>query len=91
MGSDNMRQSIDQTFEGVFMDTLIQYIQGLAPWVDQGLMILGSMVVIGQIYVSMTPSPEDDAAFNKLYDIRLLGDLLKAVAKFAVVQKKPKE
>lgn len=70
---------------------IIEWIAGLHPIVPFVLMGLGSVVIIGQIIVAMTPSPDDDAWLVKVYDIPILGPLLKALAAFAPIQKKPKE
>lgn len=52
------------------------------------LAILGSLVVIGQAVVVATPSKTDDAAWEKIKAIPLLGGLISAVAAFAPIQKK---
>jgi len=51
---------------------------------------LGGLVVIGQAVVTITPSTADDAAWEKLMSIPILGGILKAIASFAPIQKKPK-
>jgi len=58
------------------------------PWLASVAMILGSLVVIGQIVVSLTPSKADDEAWAKIMNIPLLGAVLQALTNFAVIQKK---
>lgn len=49
------------------------------------LMGLGSIVVLAQAYVAATPSTQDDAWFAKLEDQKIIGGVLRALTKFAVV------
>lgn len=67
---------------------LLQYLSGLVPWGPTVLVILGCLVVIGQVVVALTPSTADDAAWEKLQAIPVLGGFLKALAMFAPLQKK---
>ena len=70
---------------------IIAFLAGLHPIVPFVLMGLGSVVVIGQAVVVVTPSPDDDAWLAKVYNVPILGPFLKALAAFAPIQKKPKE
>lgn len=49
---------------------------------------LGTLVVIGQAVVALTPSQSDDAAWEKIKAIPVLGQLIVALASFAPIQKK---
>lgn len=70
------------------LDSVLQWLNGLASFMPMVLMILGSLVVAGQAYIAVTPSQDDDAWYAKIEAIPILGDLLKALAKFAVIQRK---
>jgi hypothetical protein len=70
------------------MEALLAYLTTVSPIVQPVLMGLGSLVVLGQIYVTLTPNPEDDNFFGKLEAIPFLGQLIQAVKAFAVIKKK---
>jgi hypothetical protein len=59
-------------------------------WPVVGLIcsILGALVVVGQAVVAVTPSTADDAAWEKLKSIPVLGAVLAALANLAPIQKK---
>lgn len=67
--------------------TYLQTAWGPASYV---LMSLGGAVVLGQVYVAATPSKKDDAWLKKIEAIPVLGHFLKALKKFAPLQKKAK-
>lgn len=50
--------------------------------------VLGTLVVIAQVIIPLTPSKSDDAAWEKIKGIPVLGAALSALTKFAVIQKK---
>ena len=52
------------------------------------LMILGSMLVVAQIIVLMTPSPKDNEFMAKLEVVPVLGGFLRVIRSFAPFQKK---
>lgn len=52
------------------------------------LSILGSLVVSAQALVSLTPGKGDDAVLEKLKSKPLVGKIIEALIKFAVIQKK---
>lgn len=52
------------------------------------LVAVASLVVIGQVVVVMTPSTEDDAAWEKIKAYPVLGQLIAALAAFAPIHKK---
>lgn len=52
------------------------------------LPILGSLVVLGQVVVALTPSKADDAAWEKIKAVPVLGLILSIIANFAPIQKK---
>jgi hypothetical protein len=58
------------------------------PIIGVVLMVLGGLVVVGQVVVAATPSKADDAAWEKLKTIPVLGQVLAVVALFAPFQKK---
>jgi len=66
------------------MDSIIGSILAKYPVV---LSTLGSLVVIGHVYVSMTPSKSDDAWYAKLESMPIVGDLLKLLLKFSPISR----
>ena len=52
---------------------------------------LGSLVVMGQTYVAMTPSKDDDAKLQKLEKRPFLGMIFRIVRSFAPIQRKDKK
>jgi len=70
------------------MDGILSWLVGLWPMAQMILVVVGSLVVAAQAYVAMTPSKDDDAWYAKVEAIPLLGDLVKAIVKFAVIQRK---
>lgn len=72
-------------------DSIVQFVIGLVqklPMASLILGVLGTLVVVGQIVVALTPSKADDAAWAKIEGIPLIGAALKALSAFAVIQKK---
>lgn len=70
------------------MEQFLEMLAGLHPVIPVVLAVLGSLVLIGQAYVAITPSQDDDAWFAKLEAVPLLGTLLKALKSFAPIQRK---
>lgn len=58
------------------------------PIVAMVLAALGSLVIIGQAVVALTPSKSDDAAWEALKAKPIIGPILAALSSFAVIQKK---
>lgn len=54
------------------------------------LMGLGALVVIGLVYVKVTPSKEDDAWFEALEKKPFIGHILKFFIAFSPIQRKDK-
>ncbi len=50
--------------------------------------VLGTLVVIGQAVVVFTPSKSDDAVWEKIKAVPLIGPLISALTGFAYFQKK---
>jgi len=71
--------------EQMIIDLLVSKVPGAL----LGLTVLGSLVVLGQVVVALTPSPDDDAKLASVFTIPVLGPLLLLVSKFAPFQKKP--
>lgn len=69
-------------------EAILGWLGGLHPIIPLVLAGLGALVVLGQAYVLMTPSKEDDAWFDKLEAIPILGAVLKALKSFAPIQRK---
>jgi hypothetical protein len=62
---------------------VLEFLKTLAPWVTYVLMALGSLVIIGSAVDSVIPDEKDKGFMKKLFEIPVLGDLLKALAKFS--------
>ncbi len=48
---------------------------------------LGTLVVVGQVVVPLTPTKKDDAAWEKIKGYPIVGPILNVLTKFAVIQK----
>lgn len=68
--------------------SVINFLVGLSPVALLVASILGTLVVLGQAIVILTPSKSDDEAWANLMAIPVLGSVLSALANFAVIQKK---
>lgn len=69
-------------------EAILGWLSQLHPVIPMVLAALGALVVLGQAYVLMTPSKEDDAWFDKLEAIPFLGAILRALKSFAPIQRK---
>lgn len=58
------------------------------PFLPYILMALGSLVVLGQCVVAITPSKKDDEAWEKIKSMPIIGSLISYIANFAPIQKK---
>lgn len=67
-------------------EAIIAFLQSY-PWGVLALAVLGSLVVVGQVVVAVTPSQSDDAWLAKVWELPVVGPFLKAVARFAPWQK----
>lgn len=70
------------------MDTVIQFLVVQFPVLGLILAGLGALVVTGQAIVLITPSKADDAAWEKLKGIPLVGQIVSVLVNFAPIQKK---
>lgn len=70
------------------MEALLQMLVVQFPLVGLILALLGALVVIGQAVVVMTPSTDDDVAWEKIKAMPLIGALIAALVSFAPIQKK---
>ena len=68
--------------------SLIAYLSSLNPWVALVLGLLGAVVVVAQVVVALTPSKADDATWEKIKAMPVLGGILSALASLAPIQKK---
>lgn len=67
---------------------LVMKLVSLSPVAALIVGILGTLVVIAQVIIPMTPSKSDDAAWDKVKSVPVLGALISALTNFAVIQKK---
>lgn len=69
---------------------LMPIIQGLMakfPALSMILVVLGSLVVLAQVLIPLTPSKADDAAWAKINSIPVIGSLIKILLSFAPIKK----
>lgn len=69
-------------------EAILAMLVGKFPILSMILGVLGALVVVGQAVVAMTPSKEDDAAWEKIKALPIIGGLISAIANFAPIQKK---
>jgi len=67
---------------------LLPAIAGQFPILTNILMILGSLVVVGQALVAVLPSKTLQDDWAKIQAIPIMGSLLSILTSFAVIQKK---
>lgn len=70
------------------LDVIFQWLAGLNPIVSLVLHILGTLVVLGTVYVKLTPSVADDAWFVKLENMPIVGLIFQELINFSYVQRK---
>lgn len=68
----------------------LAWLSSLHPLVPLVLAGLGGLVVLGQTYVALTPSQNDDAWYAALEAKPFVGPLLKSLKAFAPIQRKEK-
>jgi len=73
------------------LSALLAMVSGLHPVIYTILSVVGTLVILGQVYVALTPSPDDDNWVASLENKVLIGDILKAVRSFSPIQRKPKK
>lgn len=74
--------------DSVILDQAVQWINAHAPaWLLLSNGILGSLVVLGSMYVAASPSKKDDAWLAKLESVPVLGLVLKVVKSFSFIKK----
>lgn len=69
---------------------IFDMLSGLHPAVPLVLAGLGALVVLGQAYVMVSPSKNDDAWLAKIESMAVVGAILKGLKAFAPIQKKDK-
>lgn len=62
---------------------VLDFFVTLAPWVSYIFISLGSLVVIGTAVDTMIPDEKDHGFMKTIMAIPVVGDLLKAIAKFS--------
>ena len=62
---------------------VLEFLNTLAPWVQYVLIALGTITVIGTGVDAVVPDEKDKGFMKKLFATPVLGDLLKALAKFS--------
>ena len=68
--------------------TLLAFLYGLHPTLAVVLALLGTLVVVAQAYVALTPTESDNAWYAKLESTPIVGGFVKALITFAPVQRK---
>jgi len=69
---------------------LLGYLAERHPIILIILIVLGTLVILAQIYIALTPTKKDDALYAKLESMPVAGALLKALSSFAPIQRKQK-
>lgn len=69
---------------------IIAFLSGINPWINVALLVLGSLVVIAQMAVAITPTKEDDAVLAKWMNNIYIGAVLRALIRFAPIVPKNK-
>lgn len=64
---------------------IMQSIAAANPIVLAVFGVLGTLVVLGQVVVAMTPSKADDAAWEKIKAVPFLGPIIAALDRKSVV------
>jgi len=62
---------------------ILDFLVTLAPWVQYLFMSLGGLVIIGTFVDSIIPDEKDYAFMTKAYALPVIGDVLRAIAKFS--------
>ena len=70
---------------------VLDYLVGLAPWVKQAFMALGSIVVIGTAVDSVVPDEKDGGFMAKAMALPVVGSVLNALKRFSPFNIRPKE
>jgi hypothetical protein len=70
------------------MEQFILELMEKFPWIALVLTCLGSLVVIGQALVLVTPSKKDDEILDQIQKNSVGGAILNFLMRFAVIQKK---
>lgn len=70
------------------MEELLASLMLKYPIVGYVLMGLGALVVLAQSIIVLTPSKADDAFWDKMKAIPVLGTLISALAEMAPIKKK---
>lgn len=70
------------------LSVILAWLSSLSPIVPIVLSILGSLLVIGTVYVALTPSQADDAWLAKVEAYPVIGTLIQALIKCSVIQRK---
>lgn len=72
-------------------EALVLYLSSLHPSIPLIMSVLGGLVILGQVYVAITPGKEDDAWWAKIESKKMIGPLFKALKSFAPIQRKDKD
>jgi Na+-transporting NADH:ubiquinone oxidoreductase subunit NqrC len=70
------------------LNNVMEFLKGLHPVIPLVLSLLGALVVVGGIYVKLTPNQDDDAWFAKLEAMPVLGQILKVLIAMSPVRRK---
>lgn len=66
----------------------LQPILDKVPFLPYILMGLGSLLVVAQCVVVLTPSKADDAAWDKIESMPIIGSIISWLESFAIIKKK---
>jgi len=71
------------------IEAFLSSLAGVWPLAGYVLMIAGGLVVAGRLYIYATPSQDDDAWLQSMEAVPFVGALLRALAAFSPVARKP--
>ena len=70
------------------LDGIMEWIMANVPVAGYIIMALGALVVLGQMYIAITPTQKDDIWYASLEEKPVIGWILKQLAKFAPIGRK---
>ena len=67
---------------------ILTWLSGINPIAHAVLVILGALVILGGVYVKLTPTQKDDAWFAKIEAVPVIGAIIKGLVAFSPIQRK---
>lgn len=74
------------------MESILVWIEMYAPpWARIVLYMLGGLVCLGQVYIAMSPTEDDDKWLQRMEKKAVIGHILRFFKAFSPVQRKEKK